>query len=46
MTRMTTEKATWEHFSSIQRQYPHFNLEDKVLFNEGQGKETRGNEFT
>jgi len=32
---MTTEKATWEHFSDMQGQYPHFNLEDKVLFNGG-----------
>jgi len=32
---MTTEEATWERFSDKQRQYPHFNLEDKVLFNGG-----------
>jgi len=36
---MTVEEATWERFSDIQRQYPHFNLEDKVLFN-GEGNDT------
>jgi len=29
---LTIEEATWERYTDMQRQYPNFNLEDKVIF--------------
>ena len=38
--KLTEEEATWE--GEHERLYPHFNLEDKVNFNEG-GVDTNNN---
>jgi len=39
---LTSKEVIWECFKDIHRQYPHFNLENKVLFNgEGNDNNTR-----
>jgi len=39
---LTIEEATWKHYTDMERQYLNFNLEDKVIFNEGGNDNRKG----
>ncbi|GJZ95240.1 ty3-gypsy retrotransposon protein [Tanacetum coccineum] len=39
---LPTHEATWELYSTIQKQFPDFHLEDKVAVWEGSIDKTRG----